>query len=60
LDAVYVLLQESDAEPDTLTERLDEPLPHELDEQERRRVGLRRHARENREALETLRGLSVG
>lgn len=50
---------ESDTEPGTLTDRLDEPLPYEISEAEARRMELRRQARENRGALSMLGGLSL-
>jgi hypothetical protein len=54
---VYALLLETDSEPDTLPARLDEPLPHELDAEQARRLELQRDARENRDALNLLGGL---
>ena len=48
---------EQDGDPGTLDARLDEPLRHELDEQEARRLELRRQARENKPALAVLGGL---
>ena len=49
---------EKDGDPGTLDARLDEPLAYELDEQEARRLELRRQARENKAALNLLGGIA--
>jgi hypothetical protein len=40
--------------------RLDEPLPHEISREEARRLELRRHARDNRAAVNLIGGLRIG
>ncbi len=50
---------ESDGDPETLAARLNEPLPGELSREEERRLELRRHARENRAAVNILGGLRI-
>ena len=57
LDATFALLLEQD-DNGALEERLDEPLPHEVDQAAARRLELRRQARENQEALGILGGLA--
>jgi hypothetical protein len=50
LDAVYALIVQDNPDPAQVDRTLDEPLPSEMDAQEKRRRELRRIADENREA----------
>lgn len=54
LDAAYALLLERDAHPETVDERLDEPLPGELSEAEAQVLEARRMASANAAAVKAL------